>query len=406
MSFIPEYQSYIQKITDLYLGEQLLDWRSEYHLEMMENIGSFHLAIELTPEEIRNAIRARLIVVEEIQQGAYQHIFYVEGDEIHKTDTEISADYHGEALYMVSAEGEILAGPISWYPVDGGICIYGIAEYAIDWDNFDWTQPIENLKIQDAVRLVYQKDEKGGFTFSGLIILSDAQEGMNLPSSASLDSFSNLEIINSWMTSITSLDHLVLDDSISFQAPVTNEAPRLAVLPVFSSNDRYAYLRITDTQGNTICSETCKIDNPTRISIAQEQMCAEESNIRVMLKSADLITGIQAGVKCTFAVRNGSDLSIRLSVQQAALENKPLLQPKWYRIELAPGEEDEFIVFIDGNAIRDSGLQEANSLTVTLGLQAENGYTESIDAAVAFQLNTAIFSAFDYGADYGIDFDE
>ncbi len=401
MPFIPNYQSYIRRITDIYMGEQLLDWRSDYHLEIMDEAGSVRLSVGLTPEEIRNVVRSRLIVTEEIRQGVYQHIFYADGDQIHMTDDEISAVYHGEALYLIGPDGEILAGPVSWYPVEGGIMIYGIAEYAIDWDNLDWTQPIDDLKFEDAVRLVYRKDEKGGLSFTDLIILGNAQSGMNLPSSIGWDSFSAMKIVNSGMENVTSLDHVLLDDSFSYRVSLSGEAPRFAFLPVFGNNNRYAYIRITDTQGNTICSEPIRIDNPTRIPLAQEQSLAEQNHIRVTLKSADLITGFQAGVKCTFSILNESDSACRISVRQVLLENTPVQQPIWHRNTIAPGEEDELIVFISGSAVGDTGVREADTLTVTLSMEDENGKTETVDAAVLLQLNAAIFSTEESGDSSG-----
>ena len=397
MSFVPEYQSYIQRITDIYLGDQLLNWKSGYHLEIMENTGSIRLSAGLTPEEIRNAVRTRLIVVEEIQQGAYQHIFYSDGKQVHKADSEISARYHGEALYLISPEGEILAGPVSWYPIDGGISIYGIAEYAIDWDNFDWTQPMESLMIQDPIRLIYQSDESGRLSFTDMVILSDSQNGMNLPSSIGWDAISDLKIINTGISDITSLEHVVLDDSFTFLVPVSEEAPRFAFLPVFGNNNRYAYLRITDTQGNTICSEAVRIDNPTRIPLAQDQHCTEQNQIQISLKSADLITGYQSGIKCIFSIRNNSESVNQVSVHHALLENTPLHPVIWHRNTINPGEEDEFVVFIDRNAIRDTGIREADILTFTFCLDDETGISETVDAKINLQVNTGIFSVAESG---------
>ena len=393
LSFAPEYQSYIRRITDIYLGEQLLDWQSSYHLDIMENAGSVRLSVGLTPEEIRNAVRSRLIVVEEIQQGAYQHIFYADGERIRRTDTEVSALYHGEALYLVSPEGEILAGPVSWYPVDGGIYVYGIAEYAVDWDNFDWTQPMDSMKIQDPVRLVYRLDENGGLSFTDLIILSDAQGGMNLPSSTGWDAISEVKIVNTGISDIVSLDHAVLDDSFSIRVPVSGDSPQFAFLPVFGNNNRYAYLRITDTQGNTVCSEAVKIDNPTSIPLAGEQRGEAPDQRRIWLKSAELITGYQSGIKCVFGIHNDSGASVRLSVQRAVLEGVPLQKVMWHRHTLRPGEEDEFVVFIDENALRNTGLREADTLTVTFNWEDDTGRLETVDAAVRMQVNTGIFSS-------------
>ena len=58
-----------------------------------------------------------------------------------------------------------------------------------------------------------------------------------------------------------------------------NGAPELRFLPVYHRHDRYAYLRLTDLQGNMFCSDVVQIPNPTVIPLTSDRVSDEKDGI-------------------------------------------------------------------------------------------------------------------------------
>lgn len=61
----------------------------------------------------------------------------------------------------MNRDGEITAGPISYFPVENGVALYGILWY-------DWNE-------QYPVKIVYQKDEQGKLVFSQILTPQDGK---------------------------------------------------------------------------------------------------------------------------------------------------------------------------------------------------------------------------------------
>ncbi len=389
LSFVPEYQSFIKKISDIFIGEALLDWKNDYQVRLQEEAGTVILEMHLSPEEMENVARSRLIVVEELQEGVYQQI-YVDYDNLHEAKDFIAGFYHGEALYVVDESGEILAGPVSWYPVDNGIAVHGIINYELDF-----SLPFGTQKMQDAVKLIYHRDPDGNLVMTDIMVIGDAGESLNLPSSVDLTTLWDLILYNSGpqngYESIASLTDYRLLDVGAIKVDHTKGAPRLAFLPVYGKNNRYAYIRITDMQGNTAISEVRQIPNPSLIPIASEANCTDNEKVLLNLKSADLVSGYDAGIKCLFSLKNLSDQAVTAKVGSVSIDSVNVESFSSYRMSFLPGEEDEIMVFISGNSVRKAGIPEAHSITVTLQVTEEGMQDEIAEAVIPVQLNTAIF---------------
>ena len=388
LDFVPEYRSFIKKISDIFIGEALLNWNSSYQVRLQEEAGVVKLSMDLTPEELENVARSRLIVVEELQEGAYQQI-YVDYDNLRRFDDAISASYHGEALYAVDESGMILAGPITYYPVDGGISVSGLVYYDVDWD-----APLLSGSITDSVRLVYRMDPDGNLTFTDIFVIGDDQDTSLLPSAVDIPSLMDLILVNSGplsgYESISALDkYELIMDWIGLDP--SKGAPRLAFLPVYGRNNRYAYIRLTDMQGNTALSEVVKVPNPSLIPVASAQGFEDNDRFLLALDSADLVSGYGAGVKCVFRLENRSGESFTASVTGVSIDSVPVAQFTSYNVAPGPGEEEEIVVYISGKSIRESGVREAGSISVDLRVSFGEGAPVQVPAVIPVQLNTSIF---------------
>ena len=394
LDFVPQYQTFIKKMADITMGEALFNWKSSYQVRLQQEAGTVKLSVDLTPEEMENLARARLIVVEELQKDNYQQL-YVDYDNLRRFDDSISAVYHGEALYQVDENGEIIAGPVTYYPVDNGIAVYGLLEYPFDFDqlfsadfSFDPDASFNTQKGPDPAQLVYCLQEDGSLAFSDVMILQD--NGLHLPSAVNLSECEGFTLVNSGPSAITSLEH-TLQDYVPLD--ISKGAPILKFLPVYGSNTRHAYIRLTDLQGQNAFSEVVEIPNPALISIASEQVCLENELFRLTLISADLVSGYNAGIKCVFSLKNVSQETFRTSVTKAALNAVPVDGYSWRTVAFEPDEEDEIVIFIDGASIKRTGIQEAASLNFSLSLSGADKQFGEYQISIPVQLNTAVFSA-------------
>lgn len=390
LDFVPEYQSFIRKISDIFIGEALLNWNSSYQVRLQEEAGVVKLSMDLSPEELKNVARSRLVVVEELQEGAYQQI-YVDYDNLRRFDDAISASYHGEALYVVDESGMIIAGPLTYYPVDGGISVSGLVYYDIDWD-----APFIAGSMSDSVRLIYRMDPDGNLTFTDIFVIGEDKDTALLPSAVDIPSLMDLILINSGplsgYESISALDKYELIMNWIYLDP-SKGAPRLAFLPVYGQNNRYAYIRLTDMQGNTALSEVVRVPNPSLIPVASAQTFEDSDSFLLALDSADLVSGYGAGIKCVFRLKNRTGESCTVSAAGVSIDSVPAAQYTSYNVTPGPGEEAEIVVYISGKTIRESGVREAGSISVDLQVTFSKGGSVLVPAVIPVQLNTAIFAS-------------
>ncbi len=386
MPFVPGYQSFIRKISDIYMGEALMNWKSSYQTRLAEEAGTVRVSVELTKEELENTARARMLVVEDRGNGVFQRI-YADYDSLHFQDRRISAVYHGEALYAVDDSGEILAGPLTWYPAGNSLFVYGIAYYDVNPD-----LPFDSQKLMDAVRLVYARDGEGNLSLTDIMVLEDRDASLYLPSPVDLSACTDLCLYSAGPSSPEALDDRLLPDPIVLDP--SRGAPRLAFLPVYGIGSRLAYLRLTDTQGRVFCSEPVKIPNPTLIPIAPAQTCVENERFALDLKEADMVSGYGAGIRCTFQLSNRTQNSFRVRLTETSLDGRPLSGCRWFPVLSEPGGGDELTVFISARAIRETGLSPARSLSCTWTLSME-GSSENLSVSIPLDLNTAPFARAD-----------
>ena len=352
LSFVPEYQSFIRNISNIYIGEALTDWKSKYQLQLQQDLGTVKLSVDLSPEEMNSLSSYRLIVVEERQNGVFQHIF-ADYNNLRLLNNKIVSTYHGEALYLINEKGAILAGPITYYPVDEGIAVDGILYY-----DFDFDLPFGSQKLIDAVKLIYHLSDDGHLVFTDVMVIEDEKEDddkLLLPSAIDFSNCVELLLYNAGpLSDVTSLEHVVhFDSPISINT--SNGAPLLAFLPVYGMNTRYAYIRLTDTQGKTTVSEEVEIPNPTLIPISSKKYSLNNEQFDITLKSAELVSGYGYGVKCVYTLNNHSQNSIRPSIQNVRINEHDIGHYIWYASTIDSHEENEIVIYINGPEIQQTG---------------------------------------------------
>ena len=386
LRFAPKYQSFVRRISKIFMGDALLNWKSSYQVLLQQKAGTVKVSVDLTPEELKNLSRSRLLVVEEIQKGVFRQI-YADYNNLRHFNDAVSAVYHGEALYVIDENGGIVAGPITYYPVDGGIAVYGWVSYEIDY-----LLPFTiRQKMEDVIRLVYHQEDNGSLTLTDVMVIADDETAgsLYLPAAVDLTKCPDLVLFNAGPSSVTSLDH-----QVDFNNPVrldpSKGAPSLAFLPVYGSNNRYAYIRMTDLQGNDTFSEIVEIPNPTLIPISSEQVFLDNEQYLLTLKSAEMVSGYQSGIKCVFTLKNRLPEPFHAIVSGLSFDITPVHDYAWNAVSFAPDEEDEIVVFVSSESIRSAAVHEAESLVFNLCFQAAESSVD-YSVAVPIQLDLSIF---------------
>ncbi len=334
------YLSFIRRISDFYLRDSLFNLSSDYQANLYENAGQITVEIALTPEEKAAVARARLLVLEKVANENYRIVYY-DDQQIRDRNTGLSASYSGEALYVVDQEKNILAGPVSYLQVENGVSVYGIL---MSYQDFHMV----------PVRLVYQRNEEGQLVLTQVLSAQSGTDGVFLPSAICPGDYDELDLLSIGPqnvqpgATVTSLKMQIYTNDLTVSLDPGDQSWELAILPVWDRFERYAYLRLTDLQGETVCSEVKQIPNANYIPVAKAKALQADGLLSVSLDSGVLVTGYDAGLMFSLDVTNTSPSVTRLDVSQITLGGSvaDARQFKAFAFLFAPGETDTVTIFL------------------------------------------------------------
>ena len=377
------YRSFVSSMAALSMGKTLMEWNSEYQTGLQETEGTVRISVALTEEEIRNTGRTRMFVLEKKSSGGYQMIWYDNGC-VEKTADSLEAVYRGNALYEVDADGNILNGPLTFFPADNGFVLYGILSFAVDF-----SQPLDSSDMMSVVKLLYQYDESGQPVFSEVLT---ENEGVYLPAAIRLEDCLELQIFNAG-------PRLSEDGKMTLGFELLNPlslwisegAPRLAVLPVQNRNDRYACLAWTDYQDQSVFSDLVSVPNPTAYSVVFEPAEAQDARISAAVDSVEIMTGYDAGIHCVLKAESRTEQEFLLAVTEVSVNGIPMsnLSGEIHLVE--PGKTEEISVFVESGRIRQQGLSEVNEIRMVLRARYADGEQQVYTLEVPVWINSSIF---------------
>lgn len=382
-SFSPGYQQFINSISEIYLREALFDRTSEYQVDLHEEAGRIRLDIKLTEEEISSLVRSRLIVLEKLASDTYRMIYY-DDQKIKVSDKGVSASYSGEALYIVDDEKNIIAGPISYFPLENGVVLYGLL-----YKNFH----------SESVRLVYLKDENGDLRLDQIMKVQSGTDGMHLPSAINMKDYDEILLLSFGPANVKGENTITsLQFSLFFPDWTVSLDPRdntwgIALLPEWNRNERIAYLRLTDVQNETSFSEISHVPNYNYMTIATPQQDGSEDLIRVNLDEGVLVTGYDAGMLFTLRINNPSEETIEMEISEVRLNDRKAVRGSFdsYRYLLAPGEEGLITVFLPLETLGKMQLpEEVSQVEFQIETQTQGNIRTKYLKRYSLTMNTAI----------------
>lgn len=385
-TFSPAYRDFISRISEYYLHESLFSMTSDYQMDLLDDAGSIRVQMPLTESDASVFLRSRMMVLEKLAKDSYRLVYYNDQD-IKETDRGISARYSGEALFAVNRDGEITAGPISYFPVENGVALYGILWY-------DWNE-------QYPVKIVYQKDEQGKLVFSQILTPQDGKGAGSvfLPSALDVEKSMQFEAVSfgpcdEGEGTLTSLNYKVYYPDYSVAIDLNDPDQELALTSGWTRNDRYVFLRLTDVKNETVCTDPEVIPNYTRLSVADPQELESGAGLNANLIDGSLVTGNDAGLMFTLSVQNQSNGSLILQTSKVTFNRDVMLEPSQFqsfRSGLATDETDEITVFVPLRTLQDVSLpDEIRETAITFAVTDEQGKTAEYTVAFPMTMDTAM----------------
>ncbi len=382
LSFSPEYRGFLRRISDYYLGDALFNRDSDYQAEIHEEGGRARLEMPLTEEEAAGLARARLIVLEKLASDSYRLVYY-DDQRIRASDRSVSARYKGEALYAVGADQEILAGPISYFPVENGAAVYGIL-----YSGFH----------ADPVRLVYQMNESGRMELTQVLASQSGADGMFLPSPLDPAECDEIQLLSFGPQNVESEETVTsLQFSVYYPGGTVSLDPRdpdwtLAFLPEANRNERVAYLRLTDVRGETSFSEVVRLPNYNHIPVAGETEAGLTGRIGARLRKGVLVTGYDAGLLFTVELTNGGTEPVRADAARVLLDGREAGRIQAYEMNLEPGKTGEIDVFVPLAELREMELPEdIRQAEILFTLRKEDGTAGESGITIPVEMNASVF---------------
>ena len=352
-SFSTAYRAFIGRVSDYYLQDSLFSTASEYQTDLQEEVGSVRVRLSLMEEDASRFVKARMLVLEKLATDAYRLVYYNDQD-IDATSTAVSCRYSGEALFVVNEAGEILQGPLSYFPVENGVAVYGFLYFG---------------ETYYVARVVFQKNKEGRLVMTQVMTpQGNGKKQVFLPSSLDPAASTEMMIVamgpaNEGEDTLTSLDFDVYFPEyvcrVNFNDP--DQKVGLALVPGWSRNDRYAYIRLTDVQNETVCSIPVLIPSYAHLTVAHSRELAPGAGLTAFLIGGTLVTGGDAGIMFKLAIRNVTDIALELQVSNVSLNSNVYLDPSQFeafQFSLVSGEEDEITVFIPIETLRSMQLPE------------------------------------------------
>ena len=373
----PTYRAFIREISGYFLRDALFNKDSEFPVTVQGGGGRQMLQIPLTEEEAANLVRWRMLVLEEIVPDYYRFIYYDDQKQIRATDRSVMSVYSGEALYMTDPDGNILAGPVSYLPVENGVAVY------CRFEKRDYTQ--------DSGKLIYQWNDEGKLVLSQITMFNDVGNDILLPSAVDLDRYLSVYAVSLGPQGapVTSLDYQAYAMMLETRLDPFDGSWEFSICKEQNRNRRFAYIRLTDVNGETVCSEVVEIPATNVLPVAGRQELTGPEGLDAALESVELVTGYDAGLKFSFEFHNTSDSRLDLRLRDFTLAGVSPEEADYYDLWLAPDETDCFTLFISLDTLRKMDLPddvEEGAVTFLIG-------NENVVISFPLSMNTSIFSS-------------
>ena len=358
ISSAEEYSDFIRNFGKILTGEELTGWTMPVIEQEEEEPGVF--VQMLTPAQRENFVSAELVVLNHIVQDDSYSFSNRYGGVTLDRDGALRAEIRNVSLYAADAEGNPLAGPLTFWERDGFFTVkamvYHDGKEALFSEDEQYLEAVDirlrrsgdsgRLEIVDAI--VINEDEsmagRSGLDLSEWDSITFSVWAYALPESDGL-----LPPYDEWPRSSFwyNTSSILLDELDSFR-----------FLPASLYNaEQFAYFEILDTQGERHASPLFPVRNERLRIQAENRMLLDDPRLSVRLDQLQVaLDGFNPGVTVSFMVENRSEEKIiphamNCAVNGIALDGKAELQ------SLDPGESHGGGFHISLETLQKAGIR-------------------------------------------------
>ena len=359
-AFSSGYQTYLQGVTSIWLGDALADWNTGLYMESSSSAGSTVVSMQLTDNQATHYGGALLYVLEESAPNEYRFIYMT--DDVPLTqENRLETIYTGQALCMVDENGEALTGALTYLVRDDTIFLPAMISRGsgIDWEFMD-------------AYLAYRQNERGEYELLEIIGM-DGDLALQGRSTIQLEDWDDFGFIGPNLSpAYDEQGRLLKYGSWSSSSSLNGHSLSVGSLPwhpafieQYDGRPRVALLQIYDDQNNVAHVEMLPIENPniSAITVAS-QVLVDNEVCRVSLVGAELITGSEAGVRLILHFENRAEMKLDLSFQQIAVDGTVLDDVSSHHW-LDP-ESTNIAIRLPGDALQRAHLSGAQQFSMIL----------------------------------------
>ena len=375
--FSEAYQSWVANMSRLWLGEPISSWRENRPIRAEASARRTVIATDLDPEEQATLTGSRLLVLEELPEGGEYRLIW-SSEDARLTENGLLAAYSGEGLYALNAEGQVLAGPITWRNLNGGIAVGALLETP--------------ESPRETIYMICSPEENGEYTVSGVDTYSESV-GMFMPSPMRLQAGDSLTFV-SWYRAIPesgaayeNWPHGSICDVESVTVPEGGFI--LKMIPLNASHHCQAIFELKDTQANIHLTSLSPVENVTGLNLLEQPLSLESGGARLTLTDLALDSGAEKELRMTLHVKNESAQGTALEIASVVSDRTVLADMRTPpRENLEAGGETDWELVIPEGMLRDARIRETEALSLILKVTGEDGsvtYPEfSFPVAISF----------------------
>ena len=359
---VPEpYLNFMYQFSRYWLGESRSTWQDKASIQAARHDQKTSVTVQLSDQEVFETIKARMLVLERVADGEYQLIYIDENPELY--GNELYGEYEGDALFLLDRNDDILAGPLSWSGVEGGLATYSVLE------NLDWGW--------ESAYLIWKPNKDGQYLLTEIETYNDAAD-MFTKSSRVLREGETV-LIGGYAHRLPDTDIRCEEwpwgDMITY-SPVTiseDSAPagwHLEFLPLQSAYDRFALFEITDLHANVHLTSLTELENPNKTVLQDTPLTAEDAGMQLTLSRVSLLTGSEPGLLFDFRLAVEGEPSTYL--QSVSLNQTTLYDPFPLQDEgKTPAGETCYSLLLREEDLRRSRVEQLSTITLNLVLYAD-----------------------------------
>lgn len=374
LSFAKGYRDWVRASSMILLGDSIVSWRDTRSVKTQAQALKAMIQCDISDDEAAHTVAAELIVLEEAAVGEYRLVWRSSDAEI--KGGQITAAYHGEALYALDEAGSLCAGPLGWREVAGGVAVGALLE---DEDG-----------TPESLYLIFGEDESGSYSLREVDTYNSGLD-MFVPSALAIQPGDSL-IFASWTRAMPETDAAYEDwpygeNVVAESLRVPEGGLTLSMLPLTGADRRIALFALYDTQHNVHLTSPSELPDLTRVNVTDISASAEGKYAAVTLNGMTLLNNAAKGLQIDLTLRNLTNDKLTASLAAVTVDGAVLSDLSEHPT-VNPDPDADVTLSIPVQALIDARVTQADQITLTV-LSSREGDAEIREESFTFDVGVS-----------------